>query len=129
MVLPLLAAAGKAVATKLAGKVAAKSAGKAMGNAAGGAAAKATGNPPPKESAAKKIGQAAMNGWKQIRADNKASQSDGSKSRIASTYQGSFKNGGHVKKTGIYLLHKGEEVIPHKRARAKTQRKKAIGKR
>lgn len=29
---------------------------------------------------------------------------------------GSFKKGGHVKKTGAYLLHKGEKVIPaHKK--------------
>lgn len=29
---------------------------------------------------------------------------------------GSFKKGGSVKKTGIYKLHKGEEVIPKKKA-------------
>jgi hypothetical protein len=28
---------------------------------------------------------------------------------------GTFKKGGHVKKTGIYKLHKGEDVIPAKK--------------
>lgn len=30
---------------------------------------------------------------------------------------GSFKKGGHVKKTGVYLLHKGETVIPYRKKR------------
>lgn len=28
---------------------------------------------------------------------------------------GAFKRGGYVKKTGAYILHKGEHVIPSKR--------------
>lgn len=28
---------------------------------------------------------------------------------------GSFRKGGHVKKTGAYILHKGERVIPAKK--------------
>jgi hypothetical protein len=31
---------------------------------------------------------------------------------------GSFKKGGKVKKTGLYKLHKGEEVLPKKKASA-----------
>jgi hypothetical protein len=33
-------------------------------------------------------------------------------------WRGSFKKGGKVKKTGLYTLHKGEEVTPAKRAAA-----------
>lgn len=32
---------------------------------------------------------------------------------------GSFKKGGKVKKTGLYQVHKGEEVIPKKKAMSK----------
>lgn len=32
---------------------------------------------------------------------------------------GSFKKGGKVKKTGVYRLHKGEVVVPKKKAMAK----------
>jgi hypothetical protein len=38
--------------------------------------------------------------------------------RIAANYVpilGSFKRGGRVKKTGAYLLHKGERVIPKRK--------------
>jgi hypothetical protein len=37
----------------------------------------------------------------------------------------SFKHGGKVQKTGIYRLHKGEMVVPLKKAKAKQSRKRA----
>lgn len=38
-------------------------------------------------------------------------------------YQGSFKKGGKVKKTGVYRLHKGEVVVSAKHAGRKTKKK------
>lgn len=32
---------------------------------------------------------------------------------------GSFQRGGYVKKTGAYILHKGEHVVPNKRRKRK----------
>jgi len=32
----------------------------------------------------------------------------------------SFKKGGKVKKTGVYKLHKGEKVVPAKKAKMKS---------
>jgi hypothetical protein len=40
------------------------------------------------------------------------------KTRTQNALQGNFKKGGHVKKTGIYRLHKGEFVLNKKRAMA-----------
>ena len=40
---------------------------------------------------------------------------------------GSFKKGGHVKKTGIYKLHKGEEVVPAKKKEMAGKMKKRKG--
>ncbi len=39
----------------------------------------------------------------------------GENARLKRELLGSFKKGGHVKKTGVYKLHKGEEVIPAKK--------------
>jgi hypothetical protein len=39
----------------------------------------------------------------------------GENARMKRELLGSFKKGGTVKKTGIYKLHKGEEVVPAKK--------------
>jgi len=45
----------------------------------------------------------------------------------SSAVQGSFKHGGRVKKTGLYKLHKGEDVIPAKqRSSKKTSSRKRV---
>lgn len=43
----------------------------------------------------------------------------GENKKLRDELLGNYKKGGHVKKTGIYRLHKGEEVIPKKKAMAK----------
>jgi hypothetical protein len=45
----------------------------------------------------------------------KATGQMGENARMKRELLGSFKKGGHVKKTGIYKLHKGEEVVPAKK--------------
>jgi hypothetical protein len=48
----------------------------------------------------------------------------GQQKQLQDAIDGSFKKGGHVKKTGIYKLHKGEEVIPKKKAIAEKMKSK-----
>jgi hypothetical protein len=41
-------------------------------------------------------------------------------------FGGSRKKGGPIKKTGVYLIHKNEYVVPAKRSKGKTTRKRAV---
>jgi hypothetical protein len=41
-------------------------------------------------------------------------ESSAYRQRNVNAVQGSFKKGGHVAKTGLYKLHKGETVVPNK---------------
>jgi hypothetical protein len=49
-------------------------------------------------------------------------------SKIGSLFGGSKKKGGPVRKTGLYLVHKNEYVVPAKRSGRKTSHKRAITK-
>jgi hypothetical protein len=44
--------------------------------------------------------------------------------KLAGEVQGSFKKGGKVKKTGLYKLHKNETVVPAKKRRKRSSKRR-----